>query len=636
MRPLVTLPACWTSIGLMSIGLMSIACRDKAVFAPTGCTVEGGDGLSCNFPRPSGGEAAATVTLQARAIGEGDLTVQLALTSEINSPTPVVAVTVSSEGGGTLEGVILEGDWSANGEGGVRLWRQGYQSWAWSGVTEPGDLARDDRGVPVVGGDEDGFASILETAGSSWWGGYVGHVDGGGLVVGALAPGDLKFFIAADDDELAAVWGTRGESVEIEAGGSLDLSPLTLSAPAAPEEVRPALIAWAQKVGNEGREPRLAYYSPPVGWNDWYQYYGAISSAVLLTELDGAGQHLELDVFQIDDGWEVAWGDWTANDRFPEGMAAMATAIDDEGMIPGLWMAPLLADPEAAVVTEHPDWFVQQAGGGPLLDGSRYVLDVTHPDAADWMVGQVRAMKEAGFTYFKFDFLYAGAMEGLRQEPLTGLQAYDRATALLREAVGDEAFILACGAPMLPSLGFADGWRSGADIAFVALPDPDPAFLRWQARATAGRSFVNDLWWWNDPDPVLLRPPATDGLGRAAIAANLVAGGVWFLGDSFALASEERVNLALDARLLAYQGVAFEPQAPLDFVSGIDGSPVFELSQGDDTVPTRWEADGAVVFLNLSDSPIEVVPPAGEEVLQGADPAPHSLAPNDAEVWIEG
>jgi hypothetical protein len=53
-------------------------------------------------------------------------------------------------------------------------------------------------------------------------------------------------------------------------------------------------------------------------------------------------------------------------------------------------------------------------------------------------------------------------------------------------------------------------------------------------------------------------------------------------------------------------------------------------------VPLRWEADGAVVFINLSDTAVEVAPPPGEEVLQGASNEPHSLAANDAEIWIEG
>ena len=89
-------------------------------------------------------------------------------------------------------------------------------------------------------------------------------------------------------------------------------------------------------------------------------------------------------------------------------------------------------------------------------------------------------------------FLYAGAQSGQRQEPVTGMEAYHTGMRLLREAAGDGMF-WACGAPMLPSVGYADAFRTGADIGFNFDPGPRHEYLRWQARATASRSLAE----WN-------------------------------------------------------------------------------------------------------------------------------------------
>ena len=63
------------------------------------------------------------------------------------------------------------------------------------------------------------------------------------------------------------------------------------------------------------------------------------------------------------------------------------------------------------------------------------------------------------------------------------MQAFYIGMEYLEEAVG-EGFFLACGAPMLPSLGYADAFRTGADIGFGHDVGPRHEYLRWQTRAT--------------------------------------------------------------------------------------------------------------------------------------------------------
>ncbi len=514
----------------------------------------------------------------------------------------------------TLDGDTLTGEtdgsdvtvtmrWSAEGAEEARLWRQGWQSWSWSGVTE---LGSGDVGGLAPGGDGDTYSVLAETDGTSWEAALIGRPGGASVHVGALSAEHGKVWIGATETELSITWSHP-------APGALD--PVRLSAGADPNAL---WETFADAV--PGRELR----DPQSGWSDWYTYYGHATEDDIVRNLQAA-QGMGLQLLQVDDGWERAWGDWQANDAFPSGTAGLAQQIAAAGLTPGIWMAPLLVDRSTATYAAHPDWWVMDADGAELTDGACdcATLDVTQPDAAAWMQDQVRARVDEGWTYLKLDFLYAGAREGVRAEDVTGAEAYALAAELLRDAAGEETWILACGAPMLPSVGFADSWRSGADIAFITLPDPDRAFLRWQARSTAARAWANGRWWWNDADNLMLAADPT-----AALAAQVASGGPWLYGEE--LSTVDAPDLS------SLRGVRYRPSHPLSFVSGIDGSPVLERAEPDDTVPTTWVGeDGTTVLLNVGDDSVTVQGPGGTERVSGeqAEAGARVLNPGTGEVW---
>ncbi len=70
----------------------------------------------------------------------------------------------------------------------------------------------------------------------------------------------------------------------------------------------------------------------------------------------------------IDDGYQVAEGDWETNARFPGGdrdMRRLTDAVHALGMKAKLWWAPLAADPEAGLLKEHPEMLLRTKGGAP-------------------------------------------------------------------------------------------------------------------------------------------------------------------------------------------------------------------------------------------------------------------------------
>ena len=137
-------------------------------------------------------------------------------------------------------------------------------------------------------------------------------------------------------------------------------------------------------------------------------------------------------------------------------------------------------------------------------------------------------------------------------------------------------------------------------------------------RETAARSWSNGLWWWNDPDALLVREPFTDGEAGGSIVANLVSGGAWLLGDDLPEVDEARIDAALDPRLLERRGYTVEPIDPLSAVSGFEIGPIVELINDDDQTPLRWRlATGLVAFLNMSDATVDVEVSTAIELLSG-------------------
>jgi hypothetical protein len=128
---------------------------------------------------------------------------------------------------------------------------------------------------------------------------------------------------------------------------------------------------------------------------------------------------------------------------------------------PGLWMAPLAADPASALVAAHDDWWVTDDAGVPLLADGFYVLDITQTAAAAYLLDTMQKKAAEGWRLFVLD-LGVGAVEGNRSAAITGTSAYRHALELVRSAA-PEAWITAVDAPLLPSVGLVDAFRGGTE-----------------------------------------------------------------------------------------------------------------------------------------------------------------------------
>jgi len=259
----------------------------------------------------------------------------------------------------------------------------------------------------------------------------------------------------------------------------------------------------------------------PIGWCSWYQYYDKVTWKDILNNLKIA-RDFPYEVFQVDEGYEKSLGDWFEMEKdFPTHSEIVET-IKQHGFKPGIWLAPFSAEESSKLFASHPDWFVKRESGEHEIAyvwyENTYALDLTNDEVKEWLFNLFSVLRNMGYEYFKIDFLFAGAIPGVRRKNMTPIQAYREGMRIIRRAVGD-AYILGCGAPLLPSVGYVDGMRIGPDTApFWGEEKPDfptpPVAAKWALRNTITRAFLHKKLWFNDPDCLLLREVDTSLLSE--------------------------------------------------------------------------------------------------------------------------
>ena len=489
------------------------------------------------------------------------------------------------------------------------MFQQGYQSWSFSGTAWiPGSVPGDGDGVAAMTAARTGDP-LDEVAGVSYHSVILRKGDTGPVLLAAAlsAAHAVTGFAATRIDghtRLSIVHGPTREALPADGGESISEALYLVAAPT-PEEALAHLTTELQAAhAGNGFVPRR----PPGGWFSWNAFFDDVSEADVRAQLPIIEQQLKpagLTLVEIDDGWELAWGDWQENPRFSGGMAALAADITGRGLVAGVWLAPFLVDiTSSAAASADPSLFVRGPDGTRLVHRpfgnprDYHILDGTNPAAMRIVTDEVRRLAAAGFTFFKFDFLYAGAFVGTRSQPATGIEAMRRGLVLLREAAGTNAIINACGAPILPSLGLADSLRVGADTAFDNY-DITFTFVGGAARSLAARTHLFPLVW-PDADQTQVRTPLTIDEARVSAVTAALAGAPYALGDDLATSDPQRLALALDPMVLDLATMA-APATP----SGLMVSPAEEvgrspLLEGLITVsgfstppPTRFAATGA-------------------------------------------
>ncbi|HLH70155.1 MAG TPA: alpha-galactosidase [Candidatus Dormibacteraeota bacterium] len=442
----------------------------------------------------------------------------------------------------------------------------GYQSWDPAGH------------LPADGGPRE-----------SWW--TIALADHEGLGVAAVACGASRCCtrFTLDRGVLQAAW-REVETLQ-------DWPTLFVASPswrwrsedllvAVDVDVRAALAALTERRSRSA--PILA------GWLSWYHYGPFVSHEDVLANSQFLAatpyRRLGYRLVQIDDGWQEAYGDWLPNAKFPGGIEAVCRELDRRGQVPGIWIAPFLVSAASDLAVEAPDdWFVRDPRSRERaveprhrVFGPMYVLDASRPAVRDHLRRLFARLRSAGVRYFKVDFLYAGAY--------AGLAALRAGLTAIREGAGD-AYLLACGAPLLPVVGLVEGCRIGADTATplydfetgASRPTVFGEEVMAVARNTAARHFLHP-WFQLDPDVALVGGNLSLSQARQLVTVVALSGGPFLAGDDLNRLPPERLALLTNPEVLA-------------LVGGRPATPDWEPDDHD-LPPTHWRRGDVLAIFN--------------------------------------
>ena len=334
----------------------------------------------------------------------------------------------------------------------------------------------------------------------------------------------------------------------------------------------PAIEPMADYVQATARQmqARSPTSPPPAMWTHWYRFYHKINEKLLLENVEALARlraELPIELVELDDGYQPAWGDWTfTNRKFPGGLEHLAGQIAAKGFIPGLWLAPLAVQDKSRLAREHPDWLVRDRSGKPAGAGFFYfmnihALDTSHPAVLDHLAQLMDTLVHRwGYRMLKLDFLNAGALPGVRYNPkLTRAECLRQALQTIRQAVGNDTYLLASGCPFGPAISLVDAMRISPDTAprwepyFHWLPwagpflkrNPSMPSLRNSLRQGLNLSTLHQRWWWNDPDCLLVRDRSTR-LTKAEVQSSVtlvgLSGGLLVSSDDVQQLNPERLR----------------------------------------------------------------------------------------------
>ena len=339
---------------------------------------------------------------------------------------------------------------------------------------------------------------------------------------------------------------------------------------------------------------------PPIpkgGYCTWYaeHHHGAgdeVSTSKLAkftkeNHLIDAG----FQVFQIDDMWQKGtirtknigkkwkkypmltkrtkkdsgpFNDFTGHRKtgdYPKGMMFTAQNLQNNGLIPGIWLMPFAWDPLCQSLIDHHDWFVKNPKGKIYkVFWAGCCLDMTNPKAQIFLSEVInRITSEWGYEYLKLDGLWSGMATKIRYpEPTfgpdnygdaifydkskTNLEAYRLGLKIVRDSAKDGTYLLGCNIAqnfrtLGGSMGLVDAMRIGRDI--VAKWDAIIPCIEMGSRLY----FMHNRVWHNDPDCLMLRSPLTLGEARAWASWIVITGQLNIVSEWLPRLDEDRQEI---------------------------------------------------------------------------------------------
>lgn len=445
-----------------------------------------------------------------------------------------------------------------------RIFLNGYQSWTDSIEHDFRGKVRGIGHIPDIVAEKYSFAAYGDYTfakynrrrghihGFSY--GYVKHEDGVFDFIGSLGEDNGFTLIKADTEKNTVTVEKDCSGLHI--NDSYEGISLYIGS-GCEKDVFDGYFAWLG-IAPTGEKPVFGYTS-------WYRHYQDINEKCISNDLEGIkNSGYDADIFQIDDGYQTAVGDWLSIDmsKFPNGLRPVSDMIKEAGMTAGLWLAPFVCEEKSDIFRDKKDWLVKDKNGEPVRAGcnwsGQYALDIYNEEFRAYLKEVFGTVTEEwGFGLLKLDFLYAACLIP-RPDKTRGMIMAD-GMELLRECAGT-AKILGCGVPLASAFGKVEYCRIGTDVtpewdgkSYMQLTHRERPSTRNSILNSVFRRQLNGRAFINDPDVFMLRGTDTTmstEQRRCLAEINALCGGVLFTSDDMGEYGDEQKKLSEDMMAL--------------------------------------------------------------------------------------
>ena len=334
------------------------------------------------------------------------------------------------------------------------------------------------------------------------------------------------------------------------------------------EDARLGLEAYADAIV---RYYHIALPPQPTVYCTWY-HAGASNERDILKNAEFAKEHLApfgFSVIQIDDKWQAGeklegplknFTTHRSDGPYPSGMRPTAEKLKTLDLTPGIWFMPFAGTWNDPFFADKQDLFARKDGKPYVVRWGGTCFDMTNPKTREYVHSLVRRIaRDWGYRYFKLDGLWTGMATGMcyvntgfKEDDLgstvlhdprkTHVEAYRDGLRLVREAAGDDVFLLGCNVAqnmrtLGGSFGLLDAMRIGPDNG-----------RRWSQMCRGPFSgsnlyFLHGRVWYNDPDPIYVRGSVPMEHARALTSWVALTGQLNASSLDYATLSPERLDL---------------------------------------------------------------------------------------------
>jgi len=384
--------------------------------------------------------------------------------------------------------------------------------------------------------------------------GWVTHERGSGLLFSDVKDGKIVVDTRLDYGRL-----------RLKPGGNVSPETLVIGYFA---DARLGLEAYADAVA---RHYRIKLPPQPTVYCTWY-HAGASNERDLIASAEFAREHLApfgFSVIQIDDGWQAGVKDngprkdfttHRADGPYPSGMRPTAEKLSQLGLTPGIWFMPFAGTWDDPFFADKQYLFATKDGKPFEVHWGGTCFDITNPQTREYVQSVARRIgREWGYRYFKLDGLWTGMATdilyvntGFKDDRLgetvlhdpekTHVEAYRDGLKLVREAAGDDVYLLGCNVAqnmrtLGASFGLVDAMRIG--------PDNGRTWPQMCRGPFSGSNlyFLHGRVWHNDPDPIYVRNDVPLEHARTLVSWVTLTGQLNASSEDYKALAPDRVHL---------------------------------------------------------------------------------------------